>query len=149
MNVASRARPWHVWVVAILTLLWNGSGAAVIVLAQMGNRLDMDAHEVAYYAQQPRWFVLTTALATLLPVAAGVALLMRSRFAVPMFGLSLALIGCTNAYDLAAGTSLALGDRGWQQLTAVIVVVALLQFVYAYRFRISSSRNRSVSTARR
>jgi len=46
--------------VAILALVWNGSGAVTIALAQMGHRLDMDPNETAYYANQPLWFVLAT-----------------------------------------------------------------------------------------
>src|SRR6185503_4320406 len=103
-----RGTPWHLWVVALVTLVWNGSGAVTIALAQMGRALDMDPYEIAYYAHQPRWFVLTTDLATFLPIAAAVALLLRSRAAVWLFALSLVLIVANNAYDLAAGTSLAL-----------------------------------------
>jgi len=117
--------------VAVLTLIWNGSGAVTIAMAQMGNRLDMDAHEIAYYAQQPRWFVLTTDLATWLPIAAGVALLLRSRFAAWLFVLSFGMIVLNNVYDVAAGTSLALVDRDWQALQAVIMLIALLQSMYA------------------
>ena len=133
MNAAGpRSTPWHLWVVAILTLLWNGSGAVTIAMAQMGRRLDMDPYEIAYYAQQPRWFVLTTDLATLLPIAAAVALLLRSRVAAWLFALSLCAIVANNLYDVAAKTSLALADSGWRNLTIVIVIVALLQFAYAW-----------------
>jgi len=132
---APRSTPWHLWVVAILTLLWNGSGAVTIAMAQMGRRLDMDPYEIAYYAQQPRWFVLTTDLATLLPIAAGVALLLGSRFAVWLFALSLALIVANNAYDVAAGTSLMLGDSGWQAVTFVIALIALAQFGYGWMMK--------------
>ena len=132
---APRSAPWHLWVVAILTLLWNGSGAVTIAMAQMGRRLDMDPYEIAYYAQQPRWFVLTTDLATLLPIAAGVALLLRSRYAVWLFALSLVLIVANNAYDIAAGTSLTLVDRGWQAVTFVIALIALAQVGYAWTMK--------------
>ena len=129
--LATRSTPWHLWLVAILTLVWNGAGAATILMAQTGSRLDMDAREVAYYASQPLWFVLTTSLATLLPVAAGVALLLRRRAASWLFAVSLAAIVLNDAYDIAAGTSLALGDRGWLGLLIVVVVIALAQFWYA------------------
>ena len=122
---------WHVWVVAILTLLWNGGGAYTIVMAQMGSSLDMDAHEIAYYAHQPFWFVLTTDLALLSALAAAVALLRRSRVAAWLFALSLCAIVANNLYDVAEKTSLALADSGWRNLTIVIVVVAILQFAYA------------------
>jgi len=128
---ATRPAPWHLWVVAILTLLWNGAGAVTIALAQMGNRLDMDPSEVAYYAAQPRWFVLATDIATVLPIVAAVALLLRSRSAVWLFLLSLVLIVLNNAYEVAVGTSLTLKDDGWRMLTIAIVVIALLQFAYA------------------
>jgi len=128
---ATRPTPWHLWVVAILTLLWNGAGAVTILMAQMGRRLDMDANEIAYYASQPRWFVLTTSLATLLPVAAAVALLLRRRSAVWLFALALAALAFNNVYDVAAGTSLTLADQGWRNLTIALVLIALLQFAYA------------------
>ena len=131
----TRPARWHLWVVAILTLVWNGSGAVTIAMAQMGRRLDMDPHEIAYYAQQPRWFVLTTDLATLLPIAAGVALLLGSRFAVWLFALSLALIVANNAYDVATGTSLTLVDRGWRGVTFVIALIALAQFGYGWMMK--------------
>ena len=126
-----RTMPWHVWTVAILTLLWNGGGAYTIVMAQMGSSLDMDAHEIAYYARQPFWFVLTTDLALLSAIAAAVALLLRSRVAAWLFALSLCAIVVNNLYDVAANTSLALADSGWRNLTIVIVIVAVLQCAYA------------------
>lgn len=135
MNAAPVRAPWHLWVVAILTLLWNGAGAATIAMAQAGMRLDMDPHEVAYYANQPRWFVLTTSLATALPVAAAVALLLRNRAAAWLFALALAAIVFNNVYDVAAGTSLTLADEGWRNLTIVLLIVALLQFAYAWTMR--------------
>ena len=64
----------------------------------------MDPNEVAYYANQPLWFVLATDLAIVI----------------------------TNAYEVAAGTSLALVDQGWRNLTIVVGAIALLQFAYAW-----------------
>jgi hypothetical protein len=132
---ATRRTPWHLWVVALLTLLWNGSGAVTIGMAQMGRRLDMDPSEVAYYAQQPFWFVLATDVAMLLPIAAGVALLLRSRVAVWLFGLGVAVILLNNAYDLAAGTSLALSGQDWRAVTLAVVVIAAAQAGYAWMMR--------------
>jgi hypothetical protein len=129
------SKPWHLWAVAILTLFWNGSGAVTIAMAQMGNRLDMDANEVAYYANQPLWLVLATDVALVLPIAAGVALLLRSRSAAWLFALALVALVATNAYDVAAGTSLALVDQGWRTLEIVLVAIALLQFAYAWAMR--------------
>ena len=130
-----RNRPWHLWVVAILTFLWNGSGAYTILMAQAGRLSNVDAQETAYYAVQPTWFVIATDVALFLPLAAAIALLLRSRSAVWLFALSAIAIVVNNAYDVAAGTSLALADRGWLILTAVIVVIAILQLAYAWAMR--------------
>lgn len=127
--------PWHLWAVAILTLLWNGSGAVTILLAQMGRLPTINADEAAYYAAQPLWFVILTDIATLTPVAAAVALLVRSQLAVWLFALSLALILVNNVYELVAGTSRALVNQGALIVTAIIVVIAVLQLVYANAMR--------------
>jgi hypothetical protein len=127
-----RLRPWHLWVVVVLTLFWNGSGALTIAMAQMGLPLDMAPNEVAYYASQPLWFVLATDLAILLPIAAAVALLMRSRSAVWLFALALVTIAVNDAYELAAGTSLALADSGWRSVMIVVMTITVLQCAYAW-----------------
>ena len=127
-----RRSPTHLWVVAILTLLWNGSGAYTILMAQAGRLSDVDANEAAYYAAQPSWFVIATDIALLLPLAAAVALLLRSRSAAWLFALSLIVFVVNNVYDIAAGTSLAVVDRGWLVTTVLIAVISVLQFVYAW-----------------
>jgi len=127
-----RRSPTHLWVVAILTLLWNGSGAYTILMAQASRLSDVDANEAAYYAAQPSWFVIATDIALLLPVAAAVALLLRSRSAAWLFALSLIVFVVNNVYDIAAGTSLAVVDRGWLLTTVLIAVISVLQFVYAW-----------------
>lgn len=123
--------PWHVWVVAALTLLWNGSGAVTIMLAQAGQLPGISADEAAYYAAQPLWFVISTNIATLAPVAAAIALLFRSQLASWLFAVSLALIVVNNAYDLVAGTSRTLVNQGAFIVTITIVVVATHQLIYA------------------
>jgi hypothetical protein len=130
-----RKTPWHVWVVAILTLLWNGSGAVTIFMAQRGMLPNLDPGEASYYAAQPSWFVVSTAVATLAPVAAGIVLLLRRRAAVALFALGVAAIVFNNTYELIAGTSRPLVDRGAAIVTTIIVVIALLQLAYAWRMR--------------
>src|SRR5262245_56306038 len=103
--------PWHLWVVAILSILWNGSGAYTIMMAQAGKLADISADEAAYYAAQPIWLVIVTDVALLAAISAAVALLLRSRAAVWLFALSLAAIVITNSLDLAAETSRVLVNR--------------------------------------
>lgn len=130
-----RATPWHLWVVGILALLWNGSGAYTILMAQAGRLSDVGPEEAAYYAGQPLWLVISTDIALFAGIAAALALLLRSRTAVWLFGLALVLIMANDIYDLAAGTSLILVARNWLILTLVIVAIAILEFVYAWTMR--------------
>ena len=124
--------PWHVWVVAILALLWNGSGAYTIMMAQSGRLPDMSVDERAYYAAQPSWFVVATDIALLAALAGAAALLLRSRTAAGLFAASLVAIFVTNAYDLAAGTSRVLVSRGALVVTVIIAVIAILELAYGW-----------------
>jgi hypothetical protein len=134
-------RPWHLWVVAVLTLLWNGLGAVTIALAQAGRLSGLSADEAAYYAAQPLWLMISTNIATFAPLAAAVVLLVRSRLAVWLFGVSLALVLVNNVYDLTAGTSRMLANQGALIVTIIIAVIAVLQLVYA-----NAMKKRSVLT---
>ena len=127
-----RTTPSHLWAVAGLAVLWNGSGAYTIMMAQAGRLPGMSADEVAYYAAQPTWFVVVTDIALLAAIAAGIALLLRSRSAVWLFALSLTAILVTNTYDLAAGTSRMLASRGALIVTCIIVLLAILELAYAW-----------------
>ena len=60
---------------------------------------------------------------------------MRNRWAVTLFGASVAAILVTAVYDIAQGTALLLQDRGWLVLECVTVGVALLQLAYAHAMR--------------
>jgi hypothetical protein len=109
--------PWHLWAVGILSLLWYGSGAYVIVLAQRGMWPGMEPDEAAYYAAQPGWFALLTDIGLATSILGSIALLMRKSWALSLFGVALVLILGNDAYDLAMGTSRAYAnsdgrDRG-------------------------------------
>jgi hypothetical protein len=65
ISAPERKTPWHVWLVGTLTLLWNGSGAYTIIMAQAGRLPSLSVDEAAYYAAQPLWFVIATDIAVL------------------------------------------------------------------------------------
>ena len=130
-----RKTPWHIWVVGGLAVLWNGSGAYTIMMAQAGRLAGVSEDEAAYYAAQPTWFVVVTDIALLAAIAAGIALLLRRRTAVWLFALSLIAILVTNIYDLAADTSRMLASQGALILTGIIVLLAVLQLAYAWAMK--------------
>src|SRR3954464_1970252 len=94
-----RKAPWHLLVVAVVALLWNGSGAYTIMMAQAGRLYDLEPGEAALYAAQPVWFVVLTDIALVTAIAGALALLSRKSMAVWLFTFSLGAIFTTNAYE--------------------------------------------------
>ena len=125
--------PWHLWLVGILALLWNLSGAITIWLAQAGRLQGISAEEAAYYAAQSWLFVALTDISLVGGLAGSVALLMRRRAAMWFYGVSLVTICITNTWDVVAGSSRALANTGALVVTCIILLLAILQFLYAQR----------------
>ena len=75
--------------------------------------------------------LLLVLVAALVAIGLLLALLLRSRVAVWLFGLSVLAILVTNTHDFAAGTSRALLSRGAMIVTALIIIFAVLQYAYA------------------
>jgi len=127
--------PWHLWVVGIVSLLWNAAGAWTIMSAQSGAPMDMDATEIAYYAAQPAWLVAVVDVVLISATLAALALLWRSRWAPNLYTLSLAGIGLSTLYELFSGTALLLRDQGWLILFCVTTGLAIFQLLYAVAMR--------------
>ena len=128
---ASGKAPWHLWVVGFVSFLWNASGAWVTVQAQTGAAMDMDATEIAHYAEQPLWVVVLTDLAFATAILGALALLIRSRWAPPLYLLSIAAIVASAVGDVARGSALLLQQRDWLTLFLVTTALALVQWLYA------------------
>lgn len=111
--------------VAILALLWNLLGASAYLMdvtmspeavAKMGEA------ERAMYASRPAWFVVAYASAVWFGVAGSLGLLLRKRWATPLFLLS--LLGLI-AQDLA------LFSRPEVRADTTVVLLQALVFVIA------------------
>lgn len=131
----ARQTPWHLWVVGVVALLWNASGAYTIMMAQAGKLANLTPDEAAYYAAQPLWFVAITDIALIAAIGGAVALLIRHRIALWLFGISLAAIFVTDVYDLAAGTSRMLANTAALVVTVFIFVIAVLELAYSRAMR--------------
>ena len=123
------------WVVGILTLLWNGSGAVTFLLAQLGMLSNLSPEEAAYYAAQPLWYVILVNIGTWGAFFAGIALLLKSRQAFNLFGLSLGMIVLTDLIDLVNGNSRALSGEDAMVMTLMVLVIACLQLLYTWRWK--------------
>lgn len=133
--VAPSRTPWHLWAVGILSLLWYAAGAYTIVSAQRGTLAGISPDEAAYYAAQATWFAVVTDIALVAGIVGSLALLLRSRWAVPLYGLMIAAIAITACYDLAAGTSRMYVNSGALVATLLIWLIAVLNYWYAATMR--------------
>ena len=85
--------PWHLWVVGILTLLFNAVGGFSYTMTRLGKlpELGMGEVEIAFFESNPAWSNALWALGVWGAIACSILLLLRSRFAV--WAITIALIG--------------------------------------------------------
>ena len=129
------ATPWHLWLLGVLALLWNSVGAFDYVMTETRNASYMSTftpEQLAYFYGFPSWVVATWALSVWGGVLGSLLLLLRKRWAVPVFGVSLATMILTSFYSLVLTDGLAvMGGAGGLVFTAVIFVIAVALLVYA------------------
>jgi hypothetical protein len=129
------ATPWHLWIVGVLSLLWNAMGAFDYVMTETRNASymkDFTPEQLAYFYGFPKWVIATWALSVWGGVAGSIALLLRRRWAVPVFAVSMATMAITfvHNYVLTDGLSV-MGGPGGLVFAAVIVAVGVGLLVYA------------------
>lgn len=86
--------PWHLWVVGVVSLLWNAFGGYDFIMSMTQRETywkasGMTDAMIAYYNAMPTWMYAPWVLGVWGAVAGSVLLLMRSRYAVHAFALSL------------------------------------------------------------
>jgi hypothetical protein len=141
MQQAVSARtPVHLWIVGILSLLWNCVGCYDYVMTRMRNtdylakmmpKVDPNAM-LAWVDSFPIWAQIGWALGVWMGLLGSVLLLLRSRWAVWSFGLSLlgAVLGL--GYQIAMAPPLAGADDLFSKVMPyVIILIALALFLYA------------------
>ena len=141
MQEAVSARtPAHLWIVGLLSTIWNAFGCYDYLMTRMRNTeylasmmptVDPNAM-LAWVDGFPIWAQFGWGLGVWAGLAGGVLLLIRNRWAVWATGLSLvgAVLGL--GYQLAAAPPLA-GAEGpmFDVMPIVIILVALGLFLYA------------------
>ncbi len=127
--------PWHLWVVGIVTLLFNAMGVLSYVTTKLGMlaQMGMTPEQIAFMDSYPAWASALWALGVWGAFAGSVLVLLRSRFAVPAMWLALlGLIG-TTAYNYGMADVPASMEA--PALDVAIWVVTLFLLVYARAMR--------------
>ena len=136
----STKTPWHLWVVAIVAVLWNAMGALDFTMARTHNEAYLKAlspEQLAYMDGFPLWSVLAWGLGTWGGFLGSLLLLFRRGFAVNLFAVSLVGVVLTNVYSYGLSDYLKVmhGGAGAVIFSAVIFGIAVLLFIYARNMR--------------
>ncbi len=136
MNQSARPAPMHLWVVGVLSLLWNAVGC----FDYLATKLQIDSYmsqftpaQLEYFYGFPAWFTVFWALGVWGALLGSISLLLRRRWAVGLFAVSLLGLIMTSIYSLFLSDGMEVMGSGGAAFSAVIFVVAVLLLLYARR----------------
>lgn len=125
--------PWHLWVVGVLTLLWNAVGGFSYTMTRLGmlEQLGMGETEIAFFESAPIWSNTFWAMGVWGAIAGSLLILFRSRFAVHAVVIAIiGLIGSNTWQYVIADVPESLQSP---PLTIMIWVTTLFMLFYALR----------------
>ncbi|MEZ5743725.1 MAG: hypothetical protein R3D89_08350 [Sphingomonadaceae bacterium] len=128
-------RPRHLWIVGTVSLFWNAFGAFDYTMTNIRNEgylAQFPPEMMQVIDAFPVWVMAAWAFGVWGALAGSLLLLLRSRFAVHAFALSLAGLAASTVYQvmLPAEESMPLGV-----MNLVIWVIAIALLYYAIRQR--------------
>jgi len=139
MTANSVRTPWHHWVVAIVSLLWNSFGAFDYSMSQLRGaayyqQAGMTEAQIAFMGMMPGWAFAAWAVGVWGAVLGSLGLLLRRRFAVPAFIISLLAFVLTliNSYVLMDGGAV-MGGQTQYMISGAIFIASLFFIFYARR----------------
>ncbi|WP_368566259.1 hypothetical protein [Pseudoxanthomonas sp. UTMC 1351] len=133
-NSLASVRPKSFWVIAIVALLWNLLGVAMFLMQVTASPeivAAMPAKQRQVYEATPAWLNIAFAIAVFGGVLGALGLLLKKRWAVTFFLISLlALLAQIVGAYAATPVWEAYGLAGLA-MPVLLVVIALLLWVYA------------------
>jgi hypothetical protein len=132
--------PWHLWVVGIVSLLWNAMGAADFTMTQVKPEVWLKAYtpeQLAYIHGFPLWSVVAWGVGTWGSFLGTGLLLARKGGAFHFLAASLAgaLLTSLYSFGLSDGLKIMGGGAGMVVFNAIIVTISVLLLVYARNMR--------------
>lgn len=128
--------PIHLWIVGVLSLLWNAGGAFDYFMSQTKNpdyMAQLSPEQMAFLDNVPMWFEASWAIGVWFSVLGSLLLLVRSRFARTAFALSLAglVVSSVYTYGLAEQRTFEAGGTAALIFTIIIPIVLILLLIYS------------------
>ena len=129
-----RPRPWHLWMVGILGVLWGSVGAFDYLMTQTRNESYMSQftpEQLDFFYGFPTWVVAFWALAVWGGLLGTVLLLLRKRFAAPVLLGSLLAMAVTSIHNYVFSNGLEVSGGAGLAFSGLIFLVAVGLWVYA------------------
>ena len=133
-----RKTPWHLWVVGVVSLLWNAVGAFDYTMTKLQNADYLAAftpEQQAWFAGFPIWANVGWALGVWGSLLGSALLLARSRHAVTALLISMVGLAISCIYQFGLHYAYLTRMFGSFPLifTAIIWVILIALFLYARR----------------
>ena len=126
--------PVHLWIVGVLSLLWNCVGAFDYSASQLNIEAYMKQFSpemLEYVNSFPAWAIAAWAVGVWGALLGSVSLLLRKSWAVWLFGASLIGLAVNSLYTYGMSNGAEVMGEGAGMFTAVIAIIAVLLFFYA------------------
>jgi hypothetical protein len=143
-DVQAGKAPVHLWIVGLLSLMWNGFGCYDYLMTRMRNEdyfrmmgPDVDPQAMlAWVDSFPIYAQIGWGLGVWMGLLGSILLLMRNRWAVPALGLSLvgALLGL--GYQILAAPpppAPSMNEGLMAYMAYIIIIIAAALYFYAHR----------------
>jgi hypothetical protein len=133
-STATPGAPWHLWVVGILGILWNAYGCYDFYMSNTQGEAyfreaGMSDAAIAYFNAMPAWMYVVWAVGVFGAVIGAILLLLRSKWAVPVFAASLIayVLSLLYTYLLSNGGEV-VGEGMW--IMQLVILAACLFFLW-------------------
>ncbi len=129
--------PIHLWIVGLLSLVWNAGGGFDYIMTQTANAeylAQAPTERLAMLTDAPLWFNATWAIGVWFSVLGSLLLLLRSRFAGSAFAISLLGLVASSVYTYGiadGGSMMAVAGPGAIAFAIAIPVVLIALWLYA------------------
>lgn len=135
--MSGQVRPgWSYWVIAIISLLWNAFGGFDYVMTKSHDPAwlsQFPAGIIDYIDAMPIWATAAWAVGVWGSVLGSILLLLRSRWAVPAFWLSLIGLAVSTCHQVLTGMPPAMTTPAMLGMTAIIWIALIFQLGFAIR----------------
>jgi len=129
--------PWHLWLVGVIAVLFNGIGVFDYVMSMSQGasymaRAGMTPAQIAHYEAMPAWMTVVWTIGVWGAMLGSVLILLRNKLAGPVFAVSLAafLVSLLYTYVLTDGGQI-MGRA--MAITSAVITALLLFFLWYSR----------------